>query len=510
MTDNKAMISHQDLSIDSQSRIYNKQLFMQTLSQLSTYQDLPQTNNFKKAAKNPKSNFVDIFKGQDISSIEALDISNLELANLEEQPDLEELIALEMLNASNNLFINVSDFLRFNSLVYLDLSHNKLTSLYCIDMLTNLKTLIVAENNLEDIEPLIECKKLKVLDLSNNKLSHLFECLNTLKHLRKLKNLNLQGNPLCISYLYKHETLLQLRGLGYLDGEKITDADFEVSEKLKQKYFDVEEETETQNIGNKGMFSKKLRNLAEYKKDEEEEKNDQETFAVEIQNKNETIENLKKELNAKDDRIKYLENELTIEKSIVKAYELFKLENKELKAKLETLTQSLDQSECNSLACKERYLLMSTRANMYMDEITNLKKKIENPNFNHSKSMVLEPNSEDKKLKQFEIRKKKRNIASANVLLNSESNEIPISNDINTVNDHDNDDITDNDLEEFLKSSLHKLDEAKNLLREIPTSKTKDIHKPSKAPMIFAKKLGQKKNFNFLKDKKLTPLQKPL
>jgi len=508
MSEQKNFASSQDLSIDSQSRVYNKQLFMQTLSQLSTYQDLPQSSFFKKASINKKSNLIDILNGQDPSTVEALDISNLELVSLEDQPAMEEMAIVEMINASNNLFMNVSDFLRFNSLTYLDLSNNQISSIYCIDMLPNIKTLILKDNKLDNIEPLSGCNKLKTLDISNNKLSHLFECLNTLKQLKKLRKLNIAGNPLCMSYLYKHETLLQLRGLESLNDEKITEADYEISEKIKQKYFEVEEKDEKDVIKGNRTFAKKLRNLADTNKNEIDHENNKKEFDSEIQIKNQEIENLKQELINKEERIKYLESELAVEKSIVKAYEIFKLENQELKTRLDSFTSNFNNSECNSYACKEKYLLLMSKTSMYIDEIKRLKGQLNDPSLPHSQSVIIDPNAFVKKPKEFEIRKQKRCNTATTLVMETPPTEINMPTKPYSLNDTD--DITDNDLEEFLRSTLTKLDEAKSLLKEIPTQKSKEILAPSKNTILLAKKFGQKKNLNFLKDKKLTHLPKPL
>lgn len=508
MSDEKLVRSSQDLSIDSQSRVYNKQLFMQTLSQLSTFQDLSQSNCFKKATKKSKSDIVEILKDQKASTVEALDISNLELATLEDQPEFDDLMALEMLNASNNLFMNISDFLRFNSLVYLDLSSNQITSLYCIDMIPNLKTLILANNKLDDIGSLTGCNKLKTLDISNNKLGQLFDTLNNLKQLKKLKKLDVTGNPFCLSYLYKHETLLQLRSLECLNGEKITEADFEVSEKLKQKYFEVEHNTETNAFAGKGRFSKKLRNLAESTKDDDiDGMEDGIARVAGFQAKDQKIELLKNELIEKDERIKYLEGELTIEKSIVKAYECFKLENQELKAKLETLTSALDQSDCKSLACKEKILLLTTTSNMYIDEMRELRKQSNGIGLPQSRSLMIETSIADKKHKDFENKKSRKIPTSAQILSKHPSEESNHLYKPNSANDAD--DITDNDLEEFLKSTLSKLDEAKSLLKDVHSQQKPKEPLILKGPPILAHKFGQKKNL-FAKDKKLVPIPKPL
>lgn len=508
MSDQKSLTSSQDMSIDSQSRIYNKQLFMQTLSQLSTFQDLPQSTCFKKAQKVAKSNLIEVFKDQKLSTIEALDISGLELVSLEDQPEFDELSSLEMLNASNNLFMNVSDFLRFNSLVYLDLSSNQITSLYCIDMLAGLKTLVLRDNKLEDVGPLAVCQKLKTLDLANNKLGQLFDCLNNLKQLKKLKKLDLAGNPLCLSYMYKHETLLQLRGLQQHDGEKVTEADFEISEKLKQKYFEVNENSETGGFSGKSRFSKKLRALAESNKDELGFEADGEMVNSDVDRRDLEIARLKEELAAKDECIVYLESELMVEKTMVKAYEMFKLENQELKVKLANLTQSLGQTDCRSLACKERYLGLVTSSSMYIDEVRDLKRQMSEHGIQGSKSMVMENREPERKLKEYDIRKQRRMPNSATTL--SQFPMVDTQVPPKPVSLNDAEEVTEAELEEFLKSTIIKLDEAKSLLKEIPAPKPREPPVPSKATILLAKKLGQKKSLNFLKDKKLVPLPKPL
>ena len=370
-------------------------------------------------------------------------------------------------------------------------------------MLPNLKTLILANNKLDDISPLAGCAKLKTLDISSNKLTQLYDSLNNLKELKKLKKLDLHDNPFYLSYLYKHETLLQLRGLECLNGEKITEADFEISEKLKQKYFEVEGGGDENTFGGKSRFSKKLRNLAEVNK-EEDISDVLEASAVSNNNvlKDQEIEKLKEELCAKDEKIRQLEGELNIEKSYVKGYEVYKFENEELKKKIEALTSNFNTSECRSQACNERALTMRYMADTYLDEIRALKSQLEGGALHRNKSALTVTSIGDKK--DDENRKQRKAPTSAIVF----SNQTPEIDDmlpkVSSANDAE--DMSDADIEEFLRSTLDKLTETKSMLKDIPMQKAKDP--VAMKPSILAMKFGKKKNL-FAKDKKLVPVPKP-
>lgn len=111
------------------------------------------------------------------------------------------------LDLSHNCFYTVDhDLYSFVALQFLDLSNNGLIGLSpMINQLTALRSLLLANNKLQELPHLTKLTQLSELDLSNNKLIKLPP---SLAQLRNLARLNLSQNPLPLHLIFeKHPEL---------------------------------------------------------------------------------------------------------------------------------------------------------------------------------------------------------------------------------------------------------------------------------------------------------------
>ncbi|XP_066245936.1 leucine-rich repeat-containing protein 49 [Euwallacea similis] len=101
---------------------------------------------------------------------------------------------LRLLSLQHNLIIDIDTLAqqRFPSLVFLDLYDNQLEQLRSLEVLQNLRVLLIGKNRIKKVEGLHNLQKLEVLDLHGNQISH----ISGLNGLSELKVLNLAGNKI--------------------------------------------------------------------------------------------------------------------------------------------------------------------------------------------------------------------------------------------------------------------------------------------------------------------------
>ena len=87
---------------------------------------------------------------------------------------------------------DLSEIVRIPALEKLDLSGNKLESIYILKALEKLRELDLSDNEISDVTPLAYLTNLEKLDLSNNHINSVTALLN----LTQLKELDVRGNDL--------------------------------------------------------------------------------------------------------------------------------------------------------------------------------------------------------------------------------------------------------------------------------------------------------------------------
>ncbi|KAF7650462.1 hypothetical protein LDENG_00125810 [Lucifuga dentata] len=143
---------------------------------------------------------------------------------------------VEFLDLSHNKLSSVENLQYLYNLVHVDLSYNGIGVLEAAHTrLGNIKTLSLAGNKLEQLSGLTKLYSLVNLDLSHNQLAQLEEIRN-IGSLPCLEKLNLSSNPMCIIPDYRTKVLTQFGDRAAevcLDGKVTTEKELDTVEVLK-------------------------------------------------------------------------------------------------------------------------------------------------------------------------------------------------------------------------------------------------------------------------------------
>ncbi|XP_011632432.1 leucine-rich repeat-containing protein 49 isoform X2 [Pogonomyrmex barbatus] len=103
---------------------------------------------------------------------------------------------LRLMSLQHNLLTKIesSNFSQLTKLVFLDLYDNQIEKVNALDLLENLRVLLIGKNRIRKIEGLKQLFKLEVLDLHGNQIQQ----ITGLENLSSLKVLNLAGNNIKI------------------------------------------------------------------------------------------------------------------------------------------------------------------------------------------------------------------------------------------------------------------------------------------------------------------------
>lgn len=123
---------------------------------------------------------------------------------------------LTKLQLDNNIIEKIEGLELLVHLVWLDLSFNNIEEISGLDTLTKLQDLTLYNNRISKIENMDNLTELEVLSLGNNEINDL-EMIKYLRRFRKLKMINLIGNPFCEEEDYKSFIVAYLPWIDYLD-----------------------------------------------------------------------------------------------------------------------------------------------------------------------------------------------------------------------------------------------------------------------------------------------------
>mmetsp|Transcript_15134 Transcript_15134/g.29750 ORF Transcript_15134/g.29750 Transcript_15134/m.29750 type:complete len:552 (-) Transcript_15134:273-1928(-) len=215
---------------------------------------------------------------EDVETDEAgnpLKIENIELQEIKELTlsfqniyAIDNLLGFEQLlqlKLDNNIIEKIDNLGHLVNLTWLDLSFNNIEKIENLDKLVNLTDLSLFSNKIKKIENLEKLVNLNVLSLGDNQISELSD-IKDLRQFRKLRLLNLKGNPVCEDDEYKNTAYAYLTNLKYLDYALIDSADFQKARdsKLDQLGELEENEREEKKISDKkAAIDKRLDELAD-------------------------------------------------------------------------------------------------------------------------------------------------------------------------------------------------------------------------------------------------------
>ncbi|XP_053327535.1 dynein regulatory complex subunit 3 [Spea bombifrons] len=174
-----------------------------------------------------------------IAKMEGIDFKDvtslhLDFKNILKIDNLWHFEKLTKLQLDNNIIEKIEGLDTLVNLVWLDLSFNNIEVISGLNALTKLEDLSLYNNRISVVENMDSLKNLQVLSLGNNNLTSL-ENLTYLRKFKKLRSLNLSGNPFCEEEHYKIYIAAHLPELAYLDFRLIADNIRDVAS-LKYQY----------------------------------------------------------------------------------------------------------------------------------------------------------------------------------------------------------------------------------------------------------------------------------
>lgn len=192
-----------DIDIESLSNCENLEKL--TIDDMSNVTDITPLKNLKNLEyiyiKNECSQdvFADLMQ---IPSLKEVKITNSKISSLPANSSLVKTLILK-----NCLIVDIDNISTYKTLKYLDLSHNMITNIYKLNELKNLSYLNLSYNKISDILAISNIISLKNLDLSHNKLQN----INELSKLAFLEQINISNNEIySISCFYNFRYLTSL------------------------------------------------------------------------------------------------------------------------------------------------------------------------------------------------------------------------------------------------------------------------------------------------------------
>ncbi|NXN60621.1 DRC3 protein, partial [Rynchops niger] len=170
------------------------------------------------------------------------DVTELELSfrNILQIDNLWQFENLTKLQLNNNIIEKIEALESLVHLVWLDLSFNNIEVIEGLDTLVKLQDLTLFNNRISKIEHMDTLQELQIFSIGKNNLTTLKDVIY-LRRFKKLRTLNLRGNPLCDDEQYMLFVVAHLPDLVYLDYKRVSDTTREVA---VSKYQDLIEPLE--------------------------------------------------------------------------------------------------------------------------------------------------------------------------------------------------------------------------------------------------------------------------
>lgn len=171
--------------------------------------------------------------------------------------NLRALNSLTKLQLDNNIISKIENLDHLSNLTWLDLSFNNIVKIEGLERLAKMSDLSLFGNAIkvfEGLDSMVET--LTVLSIGNNALSHL-EGTMYLRTFKRLRLVNLAGNPLCGDPEYRSYILSHLPGLRYLDYRLVDPLQVAAAhEQYQDEMLELEEAEEGEHLRNKAAAEK--------------------------------------------------------------------------------------------------------------------------------------------------------------------------------------------------------------------------------------------------------------
>ncbi|XP_078414658.1 dynein regulatory complex subunit 3 [Cetorhinus maximus] len=153
-----------------------------------------------------------------LEGIEFKDVHNLQLdyRNILKIDNLWQFKTLTKLQLDNNVIEKIEGLNTLTNLVWLDLSFNNIEMIEGLDELVKLEDLSLYSNRIANIENMDSLVNLQIFSIGKNHISKL-ENIIYLRRFKRLRTVNLAGNPICEDERYSMYIPAYLPNLLYLD-----------------------------------------------------------------------------------------------------------------------------------------------------------------------------------------------------------------------------------------------------------------------------------------------------
>ncbi|XP_071616507.1 dynein regulatory complex subunit 3 [Heliangelus exortis] len=166
----------------------------------------------------------DIRKLAKMEGVDFKDVTELQLSfrNILQIGNLWQFENLTKLQLDNNIIEKIEALESLVHLVWLDLSFNNIEVIEGLDTLVKLQDLSLYNNRISKIEQMDTLQELQIFSIGKNNLTTLEDVIY-LRRFKKLRTLNLAGNPLCNEEQYLLFVVGHLPELVYLDFKLVSD-----------------------------------------------------------------------------------------------------------------------------------------------------------------------------------------------------------------------------------------------------------------------------------------------
>lgn len=178
----------------------------------------------KKSIEEQAPEHIRVYKGNSGAKDKDVLSLRLDFQKILKIENLWSFTSLTHLQLDNNLIESIEGLDELVNLEWLDLSFNSIEKLEGLSKLTKLRDLSVHHNSIQCIENLDELKDLEVLSIGDNLLPSLEDApIVYLRRFRRLRCLNLAGNPLCEDAEYEAFVVAHLPDLKFLDYRRVAE-----------------------------------------------------------------------------------------------------------------------------------------------------------------------------------------------------------------------------------------------------------------------------------------------